>query len=372
MMFKIGRNISFILIIFVAVFTIGSVCATWIYSSASPTPIEKEINISLNDFTYGTFYITTVSVTDGNFENAAAQKVSDVNTSHSITLSKDANSFVTFAVTFYNNTDVNYYYNETQTVSTDNNGITYSVSGIEQKEAVAPRSQKTLYVTFNYNDANTSLSSILTELHFSFVVDKDSIGDIVALTAVDRFRDILNDKIYAGSYQSLENGMNNRSGLNKASAVTYIGNVYGSNNSDSNLIKALFGDEFLSMDLDGDGKPERITMMIKREDIDNNQNTGDAYTYTNWGRETTVNGADMTLYITAADLSSVSSGQSVDVWAAAFTKYPGHSEWTDLIKLTKGTASANNYSGYGSANSFNTDTWKSTDGKTIEQLVPTN
>ena len=35
-------------------------------------------------------------------------------------------------------------------------------------------------------------------------------------------------------------------------------------------------------------------------------------------------------------------------------------------------ANANNYSGYGSANSFNTDTWKSDDGKTIEELVAKN
>lgn len=40
-------------------------------------------------------------------------------------------------------------------------------------------------------------------------------------------------------------------------------------------------------------------------------------------RETTVNGVEMALYITAADLHNVSSGRAVVVYAASFTKLPG-------------------------------------------------
>lgn len=137
-------------------------------------------------------------------------------------------------------------------------------------------------------------------------------------------------------------------------------------------METLFGDEFMSMDLDGDGNAEPITMMIKRENLDNNTLTGDSYTYTSWGREYVVNGVEMTLYITSENLDNVSSGKSVVVYAASFTKLPDSTTWTDLVPLTKGKANANNYSGYGSANSFNTDTWVSDDGKTIEELIATN
>ena len=151
--------------------------------------------------------------------------------------------------------------------------------------------------------------------------------------------------------------------------MTYIGNVAGSSDDDSKVIQTLFGDEFMSMDLDGDGKAEPITIMIKREDIDGNAATGGSYTYTNWFREYTVNGVEMTIYITSENLNNVSNGKSVVVYAASFTKLPNQSEWTDLVPLTKGTANANNYSGYGSANSFNTDTWVSDSGKTIKELA---
>ena len=115
-------------------------------------------------------------------------------------------------------------------------------------------------------------------------------------------------------------------------------------------------------------------MMIKREDLDGDTTTGDSYTYSTsswWGgsEETTVDGAEMTLYITSADLSNVSNGRSVVVYAAAFTKLPGSDTWTELVPLTKGAADANNYGGYGNANSFNTDTWLSDTGKNIEELV---
>ena len=368
-MFKIGRNFLIALLSFLLILTVGGTFATWKYATESPTPQTQEVSISIQDFLYGTFYITRVKVQEGNYVSANSTKKSDVDTDNSIVLSNNADSYVTVAVTFYNNTDVSYYYDKTETVTSDNSSIIYEISGISQRDEVPARTSKTLYVTFKYDGTNTSNSTLNSQLHFKFNIDKESIGDIVALTAVDRFRDILNNVAFEGSYATLENGMDSRSGFNKASAITYIGNVAGSTSQDSLLIQNLFGEEFMSMDLDGDGKVEPITIMIKRENLDNNTKTGDSYSYTNWGREYTVEGVEMTLYITSADLSSVSSGRAVTVYAASFTKLEGATLWTDLVKLTKGTANANNYNGYGSANSFNTDTWTSEDGKTLKELV---
>ncbi len=363
------RLFSLVLCFFLLI-TVGGAFATWQYASQGPDSKYMDVPLNLGEFKYGTFYITTVKVQSGSYENVAVSEVGDVDILGDITLNSTAGSSVTLAVSFYNNTDVTYYYDKTESVSFDNSNIQYEVTGIAQKDAVPAKTSTTLYVTYSYSGSVPSDRQVLSQLHFKFVVDKDSISTIVAQTAVDRFRDILNNKVFDGSYQSLENGMNNRSGLNKASAVTYIGNVAGSSSGDSGLVNSLFGSEFMSMDLDGDGKAEPITMMIKRENLDGNTATGDSYTYTNWGRDYTVDGVEMTLYITAENLSS--GNRSVVVYAAVFTKLPGASQWTDLVPLTKGTATPNNYSGYGSANSFNTDTWASDKGQNIEALVAEN
>ncbi len=364
------RSSSFILIVLLLVLSlpVSGVFALWHYYGLTEAKTEN-VASNLSTFKYGLLYITKVSVIQGAYSAAQVTKNADLNILADITLNPQADSQVVVEVTFYNSTENSFYYSKTDTISWDNDAIGYTVSGIETKEEIPGKTYKTIQVAFAFNGNDYSANSLLAQLHFNFVVDKDSIGSIVALTAVDRFRAILNNEVFENSYQTLEDAMNNRSGFNKGSAVTYIGNVVGANTQDSNTIKELFSEEFLSMDLDGDGETEPITMMIKRENLDNNTATGDAYTYTNWGREYTVNGAEMTIYITAEDLNNVSSGKSVIVYAAAFTKLAGADMWTELVPLTTGTANANNYSGYGSANSFNTDTWQSESGKSIEDLV---
>jgi hypothetical protein len=349
--------------------SIAGVFASWEYTDGPPEAVKLGANCTMNEFRYGTLYITNVSVVGGSYSSATPYQVGDLNMQANIELNRQTASSVVMEVTFYNNTHSSFYYNKTETVSWNNDRIDYTVTGIEKQDEIAGYSYKTIQLTFAYAGKNVSASSLLFELHFNFVVDKDSIGDIVAMTAVDRFKDVLNNKVSENAYQTLEDAMDNRSGWNKASAVTYIGNVAGSSSADSNVLKSLFGNEFMSMDLDGDGVAEPITMMIKRENLDGDTTTGDSYTYTTWREEVTVEGVEMTLYITSANLSNVTSGKSVVVYAATYTKLPGSDTWTELVPLTKGAADANNYSGYGSANSFNTDTWLSDTGKSMDELA---
>lgn len=351
--------------------SVTGVSAVWNYFKPSE-PIKDIIPLSFNSFKYGTLYITEVSVVSGAYSNAIVSKTGDLNISADLTLNTNPSSSVKLAVTFYNSTDVSYYYNKTEEVIWDNNTIGYTVTEIQQKDAIESKTYKTVYVDIAYIGNDVNNRSLLAELHFNFVVDKESIGGIVAQTAIDRFKDILNNIAFENSYSTLTNAMDNRSGFNKGSAVTYIGNVSGSSSEDSQVIETLFSQEFMSMDLDGNGNPEPITMMIKRENLDNDITTGDDYTYTSWGREYTVEGVEMTLYITSENLDNVSSGKAVVVYAASFTKLSDSTEWTEIVPLTKGVANANNYSGYGSANSFNTDTWISDNGKTIKELATAN
>lgn len=358
-------SIKLILALLLLCLTVSGVSALWIYV-LSPPSVEQTIPAALGDFTYGTFYITKVSVSGGSYASAEVKKKSDANITADIALNNNASSTVVVNVTFYNNSDVSYYYNETQTVSSDNNNIKYTVSGIEQKEEVPSKTFKTVTVTFSFSGNNRSNTELLSELHFNFVVDKNSIGIIAAQTAVTRFADILNNVAFENSYQSLENYMNNRG--SNASTVSYVGNVAGANDNDSKFIQDIFTKELLTMDLDGDGKSEPVTIMIKRENLDNNTLTGDSYTYSGWfGSTRTVEGAEMTIYITSEGFSS----STVTVYAATFTKLQGADKWIQVVSLTKGTATANNYSSgaFGTDNSFDTDTWKSANKETIEELV---
>jgi hypothetical protein len=359
-----------VLLFIVFSLVISGVSASWLYL-AYPEELLCDINSTTATFRYSTLYITKVSVSGGNYDTAQSEKSADLDITSQIKLN-NSNSSVTIDVTFYNNTDASYYYDKTEALSHNNSSIEFVVSGINQKDEVPPKTFKTVSVTYQFSGNNTTNKNLASSLRFHFVIDKSSIGGVVAQTAVDRFRDILNNKVSANSYDTLDNAMNNRSGFNKESAVTYIGNVSGSSSSDSKVIQTLFGNEFMSMDLDGDGKIEPITMMIKRENLDHDDTSGASYTYSSWGRNYTVDGVEMTLYITSENLSNVSSNKAVVVYAAVFTKYSENEEWVQITPLVKGKANANNYSGYGSANSFNTDTWVSDNNKTIETIVAEN
>ena len=338
------RALSLVLSL-VLLLTVGGVWAAWMYGMP-PEPQETDIPVKLSNFQYADIYIIKIE-----------PKGTGLTKTGHTTVQGEVTGNASFEVTFYNGSNVTYYYNEAQTLS---GGASYSVNGIEQKDPVESTTYKTITVDFSTGGS--------AEIFFHFVVDKDSIGEVVASTAVDRFREILNTD---ADYTFLTNAMDEDD--DDKSKVTYIGNVAGADSGDSATINTLFGDEFMSMDLDGDGDTEPITMMIKREDLDGNGNTGASYSYTSgWFNPTTttVTGAEMTLYITAQDLSNVRSGAEISVYAAVFTKYPGETEWVELVPLTKGVADANNYNGWGSsANSFNTDTWVSDGGQTLRQIV---
>ncbi len=351
--------------------TLGGAVAYWQYYFPAED-VSGNMTSELVNFKYGLIYISEVSVS-GSYTSADVKKTGELTVSAEMMPGESTDSYVTAEITFYNSTNVSYYYDKTTSTNGNDHDIVYSILGIEQKDEIPAETYKTITLTFTLENGASGSEAYSNELQFHFTVDKSSIGDIVAKTAVDRFKDILNNIVAEDSYEQLTTAMDNRSGWNKGSSVTYIGNVAGADSGDSAVINDLFGNEFMSMDLDGDGDTEPITIMIKRQDIDGNASTGSSYTYSSWGRDTTVNGCEMTLYITSTNYNGLGNGDSVPVYAAAFTLLPGDDEWTELVPLTKGTASANNYSGgWGAADSFNTDTWLSESNEAINSLAQQN
>ena len=167
---------------------VPGVFAQWSYCTAA-TPTSTDIQYQLGRFTYPPLYITNIKLVGGSYGSASFVKTDDTNAKADVTLNNNTSSTAVAEVTFYNGSDVSYYYNKTETISTTNDKITYEVSGISQKDEVPSKSYKTLTVTFKYSGSSTSSRTISSELHFNFVVDKDSIGIVAAQTAVTRFAD---------------------------------------------------------------------------------------------------------------------------------------------------------------------------------------
>ncbi len=354
--------------------SIGGAFAMWTYPYSDPDFKESPVLAQINAFTYGLIYISDVSISGGDFESAEFKKSDDCSITAQIKLNPNASSGFTANVTFYNSTNASYYYHKTEAAE-EVSGIGFSVSGISERDEIPSKTYKTVAVSISYTSDSTANTEFSNTLNFKFTLDKDSIGGIIAQTVTEKFEEILNDNSETGNtYQELTDAMDNRGtgSFNAASSVTYVGNVAGATSGDSQAILDIFGEEALTMDLDGDGTPEPVTMMIKRENVDNDVTTGDFYSYSNWrGEEITVNGVEMTIYITAENFEGTRRGDSVEVYAAVFTKNPNTGEWVQLVGLTKGTADANNYEGsyFGEVNSFNTDTWRDEANNTIETVV---
>ncbi len=354
--------------------TVGGAYASWSYGASSAQNQDAGIAAVVGSFQYSrTIYIASAKVIGGSYESASITKTTDTTATADVKLLDSRTSTVQMEVLFYNPYSASYYYDETD--ATSNNGnVGMTISGLTQKQEVPSKSYATLRLEFSYVDGgNLSNGDLLSDLTFKFNLDKEAIGGVVAETAIEKFEDILNNETTADSFEQLTTAMNNRGNfLNKGSSVTYIGNVAGADSGDSSTLVELFGSELMEMDLDGDGNPEPITMMVKREDLDGNSNTGDTYTYSNgWFGQETVEGVEMTLYITADSFDGKSQGDEMKVYAAVYTKYPNEQTWTQIVPLTQGWAPANNYTNgdRGEANSFNTDDWYTKEEATGETHI---
>ena len=105
-MMKTLNRVLAVLLCVVMLASVGGVLATWKYSSSGTNPQKTEVSLSLNEFKYGTFYITKALIKSGDYSSAAVSEVGDVDISCDLTLLSSASSSVTMSVTFYNNTDV--------------------------------------------------------------------------------------------------------------------------------------------------------------------------------------------------------------------------------------------------------------------------
>jgi hypothetical protein len=147
------------------------------------------------------------------------------------------------------------------------------------------------------------------------LAEEESIEEAIK-DAIDKFRVILNDDVDFGFLQTHIDDKYDGTDWK----ANFIGNVAGSSLEDTTNLVYLF-DGYLNLIIDGVETP--VTLIIKMEDLDGNENTGCMYSssYVNaYGNTVTTSGkgCEMSLYITTADITN-NSKRADPVYAVVFT-----------------------------------------------------
>ena len=280
-------------------------------------------------------YISSVQLPDG--ANAVVNSYIGTVLNSTVTLGNNKNSTLAVQVTIRNNSNTVYAFDSVLyslgAGSYDNENITFSLSGLKKNQQLAGQATVTFTITFAYTGNNTSNRTLNSVLNFNFIEYIPGVAD--------HFETILNDET---SFNKLVDRMDTTGSLWQGERTddSYVGNVVGATTDDSKLLNELFtvGEENM---LKLPNISSTITAMIKRENLDNNTATGQ-------------DGMEMTLYMTAETIGRA----DVVVYAIVFTKHSADGDWVQLGEMYQGMAETNNYiyDGYGTPNSFNTDTWR--------------
>ena len=289
-----------------------------------------------------------------------------------INRASSGNGVVVYKVTVFNNTNLVYSYRDIyyQTSLDGYNGNGYvatansrSKIGIvtsldkatAEEKKVYPGQIKEFTVTYTVGSGMSSSTDWKTLVNFRFGINVD--GEREALAVIeDKFLNILNTTT---TYEQLIDALDNKFDGRQEWTSNYIGNVVGSSSEDSVAVNTLFAGQ-LQITV---GKEEMdATVLIKHENLDWNNYTGDDYTAVNSSNGGVFNGygCEMTLYLTIDPLDR--AGAYVPVYVVVFTcnrDYNGNktSDWYRIGSTYAGTANVVTYDGGNGTGSFVTDNW---------------
>ena len=274
---------------------------------------------------------------------------------------------IMYEITVFNNTDRTYAYrdlyyssslsgyngNSAISESSGRNNINIAVS-FPNGSIVEPRSELVFYATYTFGRSMSSNTNWKTLVNYRFGINVNSLEE-AREAVIQKFEDILNaPATYATLYDRIDDKF---SGAEWTS--NYIGNVTASTSEDSRTVNDLFAG-FLQMTINGVDNP--ITVLIKHENVDNNQHTGDNYTAISGNQRFDGYGCEFTLYMTTSELES--AGRRDTVYAAVFTCDQDPTDgsignWYLVGEPFEGTAQTVGYEGGNSSGSFDTGTWRS-------------
>ena len=295
------------------------------------------------------FYISAVEfVSVSNGQNISYQEYSP--TIFNTEFSLNRNGSITYKITVTNDTTLTYWYDELQYVPDNlNNSLiqnstvkiitkdksTESSATFNSSDWVPSMTSRDFYVTYS---SNSNVSNVKLSINFHFENRIDFVQD-----------EIVNVLNTPETYSSLTAAFNTNYAETGSTVLANIGD-------DKELFDQLFGAN-LTLNVDGVEKP--VTIMIQRENRDNNK-SGDSYSPSG------PTGCEYTIYVTT---DSISSGSTPTVYAITYTQNE-NGEWHQIGQLYEGTASAIDYdtSADGYQGAFDVSTWKATP-KTYE-LAP--
>ena len=350
-----------LLVIMLSITFIPGVFANWFYAEGKPDPKNIPLEIVAEGYKFnGIIYVTDAVKTSGDGEYFLAGYNGTTVTS-TTTLTNKASSSVTTKVTVYNSSDEVYAFNAVKytTESYSNADITFTHPDIAHGDTVDAKSYIEFTVVFSYKNGDKSTNSQLNSvLNFEFMpLDELPKEEEIAVSgALAQFNDILNSETISDSLSQLTTQMDDYNDNDRANG-SYIGNVSGAADADVQLLENLFQE---NLTLVIEGEETSVTILIKRENIDGSSTSGDTQ------------GREMTIYMTTDSLEqkgSFFSPSKAVVYAAVFTSYDTGETWTQMGEMFEGTATVKQYNGRPGSGSFDTDTWRSTDKKTISQLV---
>lgn len=355
---------TYLKVLYSGLFSLSTLCLCIGYAAESQ---NLKFNGTVDANMPSGVFITSASIDSTNTTSGSTVTINSYTKSllnSSITLTSSTSSKASYNVTVYNIENETYAFSAVKYGEEfyDNTGITFTLNGLERKDEIASKSYLTFQVIFSFKNgviSNTMLNSVLD---FEFVpvteLPKDE-SEIAVKGVLGRFKEILDSN---NDHTTLTDQMDKNS-TNDRYNSSYIGNVVGSSEADQEVLAELFiGNLYLNIN----GVDTTVTIMIKRENLDNNVNTGDE------------NGNEMTIYMTTDNLERDSfwSAGTAPVYAGVYTKKVGSNEWSQIGPLFVGTATVKGYDGniFGEG-SFDTDTWKSTNAngqtanRTIEQII---
>ena len=232
---------------------------------------------------------------------------------------------ITYCVTVHNNTDVTYWYvgprYETtygqNSLVSQSNGIAVvtkdhpndSSQTFNTGDWIPPQTERDFYVTYTYGSSAPTVSSTLINFYFDIRMD----------ALYDEFLAILNNVKAPDSYEQLKAALETQ--------YSQTGSVSISTQSHPQVFDSLFEDLMVNID----GQERKASVVIRRENLDKDGTTGDAY------KGGAPSGCEYTLYIT---VESLTPGTAPTVYAISYSKGAEGmgTQWYQVGELYEGTA----------------------------------
>ncbi len=315
----------------------------------------------------GLFIIDVKTTSTSNTDRNNFSHVQYTTTLNSIVSRRTNTGKVVYEITVLNNTQYEYAYRGLYYTSSYGNNSYVSTSNANNKlgvvtsfpngNIVRPGEKLTFTATYTIGRSVSASLNLDTLLNFQFGINVDSI-DKAADIVYTKFMDILNTNV---TYQQLIEVLDDKFDGNQQWTSNYIGNVGNAVDNDMMTVETLFAGQLTMM---VNGKQQKAWVIIKHEDLDNNEKTGDDYTLVyNQQGEVTHKGCEMTLYMTVDSLNNANGW--APVYATVFTcdrDDAGNktSSWYRVGDTYYGQANIVGYRGEsGGTGSFVTDNWKS-------------